>query len=83
MKSRCISRGSSHPYHFEPPIEEKLLASTGKGTIQFNGCIIARAFLKERNTEGIVGSLIGKALLANADALCAPVTPMMNDFLDV
>ena len=83
LKSRCISRGSSHPFHFEPPIEEKLMGSGGKPTVQFSGCIISRAFLKERPSEGLVGSLIGRALLANADALCAAATPMMNNVFDV
>lgn len=81
-QSRCISRGSSHPFNFELPIEEKLMGTGGKPTVQFNGCIISRAFLKERPSEGLFGS-IGRALLANADALCAAATPMMNNVFDV
>lgn len=80
---RCISRGSAHPFNFEPPIDEKLSGTGGRPTVQFSGCIISRAFLKERPSERLVGSLIGRALLANADALCAAATPMMNNVLDV
>jgi len=80
---RCISRGSLSPFNFTPAIDEKLIGSGSKPTVQFNGCIIARAFLKERPSEGLVGSLIGRALLANADALCAAATPMMNNAFDV
>lgn len=71
------------PFNFTPAIDEKLIGSGSKPTVQFNGCIIARAFLKERPSEGLVGSLIGRALLANADALCAAATPMMNNAFDV
>ncbi|XP_068687349.1 diacylglycerol kinase delta-like isoform X1 [Montipora foliosa] len=81
--SRCISKGSSRPFHSDPMLEEKLLGNAGKPTVHFNGCIISRAFLKERPSEGLVGSLIGRALLANADALCAAATPMMNNAFDV
>lgn len=80
---RCISRGSARPFNFEPPLDEKLFGTGGRPTVQFSGCIISRAFLKERPSERLVGSLIGRALLANADALCAAATPMMNNVLDV
>ncbi|EDO40684.1 predicted protein, partial [Nematostella vectensis] len=33
--------------------------------------------------EGLMGSMISKALLANADALCAAATPVMNAVSDV
>jgi len=80
---RCISRGCARPFNFEPPLDEKLFGTGGKPTVEFSGCIISRAFLKERPSERLVGSLIGRALLINADALCAPATPMMNNVLDV
>lgn len=80
---RCISRGCARPFNFEPPLDEKLFGAGGRPTVQFSGCIISRAFLKERPSERLVGSLIGRALLANADALCAAATPMMNNVLDV
>lgn len=82
-QSRCISKGSSHPFSSDPMLEEKLLGNAGKPTVQFSGCIISRAFLKERPSEGLVGSWIGRALLANADALCAAASPMMNNAFDV
>lgn len=78
---RCISMSSSQPY--DPMMDEKRIASGSKPTVQFNGCIISRGFLKEKPSERLVGSLIGRALLANADALCAAVTPMMNNVFDV
>ena len=80
---RCISRGSARPFAFEPPFDEKLFGTGGRPTVQFSGCIISRAFLKERPSERLVGSLIGRALLAHCDALCAAATPMMNNVLDV
>ena len=80
---RCISRGCAHPFNFEPPLDEKLFGTGGRPTVQIGGCIISRAFLKERPSERLVGSLIGRALLINADALCAAATPMMNNLLDV
>ena len=64
-------------------VDEKLIGAGGKPTVHFNGCIISRAFLKEKPSEGLVGSWIGRALLANADALCAAATPMMNNVFDV
>lgn len=80
---RCISRATAHPFNFEPPIDDRLFGTGGRPTVQFSGCIISRAFLKERPSERLVGSLIGRALLANADALCAAATPMMNNVFDV
>ena len=82
-QSRCISQGSSLPFTFVPMLDDKLIGPGGKPTIHFNNCIIARAFLKERPSEGLIGSLIGRALLAHSDALCAAATPMMNNVLDV
>ena len=71
------------PFSFGPMLDDKLIGPGGKPTIHFNNCIIARAFLKERPSEGLFGSLIGRALLAHSDALCAAATPMMNNVLDV
>ena len=82
-QSRCISQGSSLPLTFGPMLDDMLLGPGGKPTRHFNNCIIARAFLKERPSEGVIGSLIGRALLAHSDALCAAATPMMNNVLDV
>lgn len=73
--ARFLSRGSSYPYQYEQ--------SNSKSTVQFNSCIISKGFLKDRPKDSIVGSMIGKALLANADALCAAATPMMNTISDV
>ena len=80
--SRCISRGSALPFSFESPFDEKLFAAGGKPTVHIGGCMISRAFLKEKPSEGLMGA-IGRALLANADALCAAATPMMNNVFDV
>lgn len=80
--SRCISRGSALPFSFESPFDEKLFAASGKPTVHIGGCMISRAFLKEKPSEGLMGA-IGRALLANADALCAAATPMMNNVFDV
>ncbi|XP_031554692.1 diacylglycerol kinase delta-like [Actinia tenebrosa] len=82
--ARFLSRGSSYPYQYEPSFDDLLAKqSSSKSTVQFNSCIISKAFLKDRPKDSIVGSLIGKALLANADALCAAATPMMNTISDV
>ncbi|PFX32475.1 Diacylglycerol kinase eta [Stylophora pistillata] len=80
--SRCISRGSALPLSFESPYDEKLFAAGGKPTVQIGGCVISRAFLKEKPSEGLMGA-IGRALLAHSDALCAAATPMMNNVFDV
>ncbi|XP_032237664.2 diacylglycerol kinase eta isoform X2 [Nematostella vectensis] len=81
---RFLSKGSSHPFQFEPPIDEKLAKmGNSRPTVQFSTCIISKAFLKDRPREGLMGSMISKALLANADALCAAATPVMNAVSDV
>ncbi|KXJ26244.1 Diacylglycerol kinase eta [Exaiptasia diaphana] len=81
--ARFLSRGSSYPYQYEPSLEDLLTKQSSKPTVQFNTCIISKAFLKDRPKESVVGMMIGKALLLNADALCAPATPMMNTISDV
>ncbi|KAK3726917.1 hypothetical protein QZH41_016706 [Actinostola sp. cb2023] len=81
--ARFLSRGSSYPCQYEPSFEDLLTKQSTKPTVQFNSCIISKGFLKDRPKESIVGLMIGKALLANADALCAPATPMMNTISDV
>jgi hypothetical protein len=81
--ARFLSRGSSYPYQYEPSFDDLLTKQNSKSTVQFNSCIISKGFLKDRPKDSIIGSMIGKALLANADALCAAATPMMNTISDV
>ena len=78
LPARCISRAGSFACGIEPPVEDST-QPVPKVTVLFPGTIIARPFLKERSTEG----LVSKALMVNADALCAPVSPVVDDVTNV
>lgn len=78
---RLLSRSS--PQRSESVVDEMKVES--KATVHFPGTIIAKAFLKEKVSEscGPGSSMICKALIANADTLCAAASPVPDNFVSV
>jgi hypothetical protein len=78
---RLLSRSS--PQRSESTLDELKVES--KATVHFPGTIIAKAFLKEKVNEsyGPGNSMIYKALIANADTLCAAASPVPDSFVSV
>lgn len=78
---RLVSRAS--PQRSESAVDEQKVES--KATVHFPGTIIAKTFLKEKMNEsyGPANSMVHKALIANANTLCAAASPVPDNFINV